>query len=708
MGVRSLAMVLSLSVCVDATAEQAVAPSPQDDTVIELPMVIVKGHYDNAVGTSDAASQGVIRGEVLEDIPSLRPGDALETVPGLVVTQHSGDGKANQYFVRGYNLDHGTDFALSVDGVPASMPTNAHGQGYADLNFMIPELVDHINYRKGPYFAESGDFASAGSADIQYRNSLDRNIADLALGSYGYGRALLAGSARLTSFGQPSALAPSGPILLGALELQHTNGPWTVPEELHKTNALLRLSDGTRAGGWSVDGAHYDASWNATDQVPLALIQSGQLGLYSGLSPSDGGNTGRDILSGEWRNADNDGFAKVSAYMEHYRLQLWSDFTFFEFRPATGDQFEQFEERNIIGGQVVRGWNRQLLEHESTTEVGLQIRHDNINVGLLNTVARIPFATVSNDQVSETEAGLYLQNTTAWNPWLRTLFGVRESSAVMSMTAHANPLNSGSASGARLSPKLSVILGPWAKTEFFINAGKGFHSNDARGVIDKIDPTTGGAASPVPTLVGSTGKEVGLRTETIAGLQSSLALWSLDSDSELAYNADSANGSSSPNGASTRTGVEWNNHWTPSDRFLFDADFAWTHARYAIMNDNGAAGNLIPNAVPKVAMLRAAINDAGPWSAGAETRYIGAYPLTQDGTQANPSAIVTSLRVRRKLAPDASLSLDALNVFNRKYMDIAYSQDYNVTQSPATLAPSGVTVHPGEPREFRVTMRFAF
>ena len=721
MRVALYAIVFSFGLSINAAQAQSEVNSPtdqtsprssQDTSVTELPLVIVKSHYDNAVGTSDAASQGVIRGEILEDIPMLRPGEALETVPGLVVTQHSGDGKANQYFLRGYNLDHGTDFATSIDGVPANMPTNAHGQGYCDVNFMIPELVDRINYRKGPYFAENGDFSSAGSADIQYRKSHDRNIADLTFGSYSYGRVLLAGSTRLTpSAQQPdgaSTLLHSGPVLLVAVELQHTNGPWTVPEELHKPNALVRLSDGTNAGGWSIDGGYYDASWNATDQVPLALIQSGQLGLYSGLSPSDGGKTGRDVISGEWHNTDDDGYTKASTYLQHSRLQLWSDFTFFEFRPVTGDQFEQFEDRNIIGGQVAKGWNHQFLGHESTTEVGFQVRHDNINVGLLNTIARIPFATVTNDQVSETEAGLHLQNTTTWNRWLRTLIGLRADDIVMDMTAYANPLNSGSASGKRVSPKLSVILGPWAKTEFFINAGRGFHSNDARGVIDKVDPTTGSAASSVPAFVGSTGKEIGLRTEAISGLQSSLALWSLDSDSELVYNADSTLGSSSPNGASKRTGFEWNNHWSPNRWFLFDADLAWTHARYAQMNDNGATGNLIPNSVPKVGLFRESLNNLGPWSTGLETRYIAAYPLTQDGSLTNPSAIVTNLRVQRKIAPDVSLSLDALNIFNREYMDIAYGQDYNATPTPATLVPMGVTVHPGEPREFRVTLKLKF
>jgi outer membrane receptor for monomeric catechols len=706
---------VSQAIAAPDTANQAASTVNAADQIPpanELAPVTIRGHYDNGVGTSDAASQGVVNGEILEDIPLLRPGEALETVPGLVVTQHSGDGKANQYFLRGYNLDHGTDFASSIDGVPANMPTNAHGQGYCDVNFMIPELVDHINYRKGPYFAENGDFSSAGSAGIEYRNKLDHNIADLTIGSYDYKRALFAGSTRLFSSAQQSdgasTLIPSGPILLGAVELQRTNGPWAVPEDLHKTNVLLRLSDGTKASGWSIDGIYYDASWNATDQVPLALIQSGQLCLYCGLSSTDGGNTGRDILSGEWHNADEAGYTKISAYLEHYTLQLWSDFTFFEFRPSTGDQFYQFENRDIVGGQAVKAWNLNWLGHESTTEIGLQVRHDNINVGLLNTVDRIPFATVTNDQVSETEAGLYLQNTDTWNPWLRTLIGLREDNVFMDMTANANSVNSGSASGNRVSPKGSVILGPWEKTEIFINAGEGFHSNDARGVIDKIDPTSGTAASPVPVLVSSTGKEIGIRTEAIPGLQTSLAWWSLDSDSELVYNADSTLGSSSPNGASKRTGIEWNNHWAPNDWFLFDADLAWTHARYAQMNDNGATGNLIPNAVPKVALFRESVNNLGPWSAGLETRYIGAYPLTQDGSLYNPDAIVTNLRVQRKLTPDVSLSLDVLNLFNREYMDIAYAQDYNPTPNPATFVATGATVHPGEPREFRATLKIKF
>lgn len=688
---------------VNAATEEDAAQPPAN-AVVTLPALMVKGHYDNAVGSSDAASQGVIRGDLLQDIPLLRPGEALETVPGMVVTQHSGDGKANQYFLRGYNLDHGTDFASNIDGVPVNMPTNAHGQGYCDLNFLIPELVDHIDYRKGTYFAGNGDFSSAGSADIYYRNSLDDNIAKLTFGSYKFERALLAGSIILTGPDQNSFK----PTLLGAVELEHENGPWTTPENLRKVNALARLSDGNFARGWSVDGIHYDATWNSTDQVPLELINSGQLGRFSALDPTDGGESGREILSGEWHNSDAAGYIRISTFFEHYRMRLWSNFTFNKLRPSTGDQFEQVDNRNIIGRQVAKGWNHTLLGNDSATELGLQFRHDNINVGLFNTSARTPFATVTNDKISETSFGLTAQNTTTWSTWLRTLTGMRKDFVSMNMTSYALPQNSGSASGSKFSPKFSMILGPWARTEFFISDGKGFHSNDARGVIDKWDSTQPGTpANPVPPLVSSLGKEIGLRTEAIKDLQSSLALWSLNSDSEIVYSADSAIGSTSANGASKRTGVEWNNHWIANPWLLVDADMAWTRAHYAKMNDNGSIGNLIPNTVSRVARFGVTIHDFGPWSAVAETRYIGSYPLSQDGSLTAPSSLVTNLRIGREISPKTTVSLDALNLFNRQYYDIAYQQDYRITPG-SPVVPSGITVHPGEPRQLRLTLKFNY
>ena len=705
---RRLGLAAAACAAFDHSFAQAAPPAPDPQgfdsiVVAQAQSVEIKGHYNNAVGTSDAASQGTISGERLTDLPLLRPGEVLQTIPGMVVVQHSGDGKANQYYLRGYNLDHGTDFSTSIDGVPVNMPTNAHGQGYTDLNFLIPELVSKIEYRKGPYFAEDGDFSSAGSAKIKYVDSLDHGLLNMTVGGDGYRRLLLAGSRPLD--GTPASPEPSGPRVLGALELETDNGPWTTPEGVRKFNGLVRLSDGTAAQGWSVDGVGYASHWTSTDQVPLELIQSGQLGRYSALDPTDGGKSSRAIVSGEWHRRDAAGYTNVSAYAQHYELTLWSDFTFFELRPATGDQFKQSESRNFFGGQAVHGWEHSLFGAESVTEAGLQVRHDHIDVGLYNTQARVTFQTVSNDRVGETEVGAYVQNTTAWLPWFRSLVGLRADHVDMRMDALQIPANSGKGSGSKLSPKLSLILGPWDKTELFANAGRGFHSNDARGVIDKIDSTTGAAASAVPALVASKGEELGLRTQIIPGLQTSLAFWRLDSDSELVYNSNSSIGSTEPNGASKRHGIELNNHFVVDDWLLVDADMAWTHARYADNNANGEEGNYIANAVGQVGLLGITLPHLGPWSAGLVTRFIGSYPLSQDGKLTAPSSVVSNLQVKRNLTPWCAVSVDVLNLFDRKFYDVAYEQDYRVSPT-SPVVPSGVTVHPGEPREFRVSLNF--
>jgi len=697
----------------ESQGQPATASSPTDSASpqTQAPSVEVIG-YRLYLGTSDAASQGEFSGELLDTRPLLRPAETLEYVPGLVVTQHSGDGKANQYFLRGYNLDHGTDLAGSVDGVPVNMPTNAHGQGYMDLNFLIPELVDYIDYRKGPYFPEYGDFSAAGAVDIYYRNSLDHDFAQLTGGSWGYKRALVAASKAVgqPSSGSSSILGSGTPTLLGAVEVLNENGPWNPPEDLNRFNGLLRLSDGSKAQGWSIDGIFYKAHWDSTDQVPLSLIESGQLGRFQALDPTDGGDSERAVLSGEWHSIDASGYSKALVYAEHYQLQLWSDFTFFENRCGVApnpnipcDQFEQFENRNFVGTKLARGWNHTLFAKESTTEVGLQVRHDEINVGLDNTQQRVVFQQVRDDLVSETATGVYVKNTTIWTPWLRSLVGLRGDRVDMDVNAQLTPQNSGTAYGQKLSPKLSLVFGPWAKTEYFINAGKGFHSNDARGVTQTIEPTDGSPATPVPALVSAKGAEVGARTEAIRNLQSSIAFWTLYSDSEVQYSADSDIGSTSPNGASRRYGVEWNNHWTPTRWLLFDLDLAWTHARYAYDNDNGEMGNFIPNAISKVASFGVTVIQ-GPWSGGLAMRYFGPYPLTQDGSQEAPASFTTNLRVQNQLSSHVAVALDVLNVFNRKNYDIVYGQDYQVSPtSPAV--PNGVTVHPAEPFQVRLTLK---
>ena len=695
---KPTAVLLTAAGCAVLPFHNAVA---QEAPATLATIVVTEPSYQG-IGISDSASAGVISGEEINALPLLRPADVLENIPGMVVTQHSGDGKANQYYLRGFNLDHGTDFATTVQGVPVNMPTNAHGQGYTDINYLIPELIDRVDFRKGPYFAQNSDFSSAGSADFYYKSRLDQNIANLTLGQYGYQRALFAGSTNLGPDADGNSNAAwQGPVLLGAFEAQRADGPWTNPEGLQKTNALLRLTNGTQASGWSLDAAYYSANWNATDQVPVALIESGQINRFGAIDPTDGGNTERIILGGEWHRQDAEGYVRANAFFQHYALNLWSNFTYFLDRPDTGDQFQQSENRNFAGGTLARGWNHKLFGNDSTTEAGFQIRYDMIRVGLTDTQARVPILSVTDDQVNQSLTSAYVQNTTRWLPWMRTVLGARLDYITMNSTSYALPENSGNAAAAHVSPKFSLILGPWERTEYFFNYGGGFHSNDARGVIYTVDPTTGAPAAQVPALVATTGMEVGLRTEIVDDVKTTLAFWSLDSGSELVFSADS--GTTTPNDASKRYGVEWSSEINLNRWVRINADFAWTQARYTSPNANGDVGNLIPNAVSQVGQLTATLQNLGPWSAGAQLRYIGAYPLTQDGSLTAPSSTILNLRAQYDFGPNVSLALDALNVLNRQYYDIAYAQDYRVSPtSPVVLG--GVTAHPGEPRQFRLTL----
>jgi outer membrane receptor protein involved in Fe transport len=662
--------------------------------VAQLDKVEITGrHYDNAVGTSDAASQGAIRAELLKSRPALRPGEVLEFVPGVIVTQHSGDGKANQYFLRGFNLDHGTDFATTVNGLPVNMPTHGHGQGYSDLNFLIPELVQRIQYRKGPYFAKSGDFASAGAADIAYLNQLDAPFAAVTLGQRGFRRAVAAGSADIRP----------GMQLLGAVELQHNNGPWRVPEGLRKSNAVLTLSGGNAAQGWSTSLMGYSARWTSTDQVPQRLIDAGTFngqpfGRFDSLDPSDGGQTHRNSLSGEWHRQTDAGMTRAAAYAIDYGLKLFSNFTYALERPVDGDQFSQQDKRKVYGLNVSHAFDHRLAGLPVRSELGLQLRHDRIRVGLFDTVARSITAVTRDDQVRETLLGVYGQSSVELTPWLRTIAGLRADHARFSVDSVSQAANSGRAGAHLLSPKFSVVMGPCAKTEFFFNAGRGFHSNDARGTTATIDPKTGDPVDRVPGLVASRGLELGARSEWIRGLESSLALWKLDFDSELVYVGDA--GATEPNRPSTRRGVEWNNRWNPLPWLLVDADLAWTHARFS---DTDPAGQRIPNSVDRVASIAVTARELGRWSSSLQWRYLGSGALTEDNSVRSKAAFTTNLRASRKLPHGGELTLDVFNLFDRRVNDIEYFYESRLKTEAVAIADRHV--HPAEPRTLRLSLK---
>ena len=653
----------------------------------ELEPTVVRGNYNNAVGTSDAASQGVVTSKLIENRSTLRPAEVLEFVPGIIVTQHSGDGKANQYFLRGFNLDHGTDFATFVDGMPVNMPTHAHGQGYSDLNWLIPELVDRLSYRKGPYGAEEGDFASAGVARIRLFDSLPRGLASVTVGENNYRRALLANSTKLAT-GQ----------WLYALEAAQNDGPWEHPEKFHRLNGVLRYSLAEGNTKSTLTAMAYAAHWNSSDQVPQSAVDSGLIGRFGTIDPSDHGRTKRFSVSYDLLHALDDGDFKLNAYAIQSELKLVSSFTYFLDDTVNGDQFEQAEQRKVVGLNTSRSWNTTLAGHDSTHTLGLQLRHDRIDpVGLY--AAKDGQRLPTNDRqatVHQTSLGLFAENATRWTPWFKSVVGWRadQLSAVVSQTTN---MSAGEKTASIATPKLSLIFGPWDKTEYFVNYGQGFHSNDARGVVSTV--------APAPALVRSKGFEVGLRSELIPGLQTSLALWQLKLGSELVFVGDA--GVTEATGASQRHGIELNNHYVATPWLLFDLDLAASHARFKdTQGDAPHSGRYIPGSVDTVASLGATVSDLGAWFGQFQLRYFGPRALIEDNSQRSKSTMLAYARVGYKITKDLKLSLDVFNLFDRQASDIDYYYESRV--SPTADAISDIHFHPVEPRTFRVTLSANF
>ncbi len=682
-------LALSVALCFGPVSVQSA--HAQSDTIAAprgvLAPVEIKGNYDNAVGSSDAASQGRISSRVLETRPAMRPGEVLEFIPGMIVTQHSSDGKANQYFLRGFNLDHGTDFQTSVDGIQVNMPTHGHGQGYTDLNFLIPELIDRIDYRKGPYGASTGDFGSAGSASLVLRDRLSAPFAQATLGANGYRRLLAAGSPMLAN----------GATLLGALEVQGNDGPWEVPEALRRFNAVLRYSQGSKAESFRATAMFYRARWTATDQIPERAVASGALGRFGSLDPTTGGATGRDSVSLEWRKTLADGSVRAQVYGLRYDLDLYSNFTYFQANPMAGDQFLQRDRRQVVGGQASRVWFGEFGARPTTTELGLQLRHDRIRVGLFDSQARQITQSVRDDRVLQTSAGLFAENTIAWTPWLRSVAGLRIDRFQWDVRGEPAQ-NSGRSSASLVSPKFSLIMGPWARTEFFANTGRGFHSNDGRATVIRVDPRTGEPVASVPGLVRTLGSEIGVRSEWLPGLQSSLALWQLDIGSELVFVGDA--GTTEPSRPSRRAGVEWNNRYVPRPWLLFDLDLAVSRARFT---QSAPEGDQIPGAVRRVASAAVSVRDIGPWSGSVQLRHLGARPLSEDGSVLARSTTLVNLRVAYRVSKGFDVSLDVFNLLGRKVNDVEY---YYASQLRGEAAPvDDRHFHPAESRVIRVTLR---
>jgi hypothetical protein len=586
------------------------------------------------LGTAATASEGVVADQELQLAPQYRPGQLLETVPGLIVTLHSGEGKANQYLLRGYNLDHGTDLATYVDGMPINQPTHAHGQGYTDLNFMIPELADQLSYTKGPYYANVGDFGAVGSVRVNYRDTIDDQIA-ATVGTLNYQRVFSAGS---------QAMANGN--LLAAAEIQHYDGPFTTPDDARKENVVLRYSEGDQSGGYSVTAMFYHQDWTNTTDIPLRAITDGLVSdRFGSLNPTDGGRAWRSSLSFNLHETEGPGQLLASAYLIDNQLHMWNDFTHYLVEPIHGDQEDQFEHRDAIGGQVSYTVPVPLGSMANEVNFGLLTRDDMLYVGRLPSENRVPLPATdappsfsNEDQVYLFAGAAWLQATTRWTSKLRTVLGFREDYQhgtdidylaalhAQSGAGYVGYTNAGTAQQALPQPKASIIYTPLETLEFYASAGRGFHSADLRGVNQDTSVDLG--LPHTPLLAKQEGQEVGLRATPRSNLTLTVAYYNLWQQSETIIDPDVGQDTAGP--PSRRYGYEINLTYQANRYLEVYASYSGNHTHFTRPFDDGTGhlGEYITDAPVATGSLALYLTNLGPWSGGLNYRYLGNYPLS--------------------------------------------------------------------------------
>lgn len=680
--VRTVPSLLALSIGVSS----AVSSADNENSEDAIETITVHGRALKLIGDTKAASSGVVGYADFEDRPFSRVGELVEVIPGAVATQHSGEGKANQYFLRGFNLDHGTDFSAHVDGVPVNLRTHGHGQGYLDLNFVIPEIVERVDYRKGPYSPETGDFSSAGSAQYSTYEQMDQSFVEFTIGEFGYYRGV----------GASSLEVADDTTLLFALEGAKHNGPWVLDQNLEKINVFSKLTHRTPNWHLNLTASAYDSSWSATDQVPERAIENGTIDRFGFIDGDLGGDTTRLSLSLQARHQDPAGTStEISAYAVSYDFSLFSNFTFFLDDPINGDEFEQIDERSYYGGSVT---HERQLDDQFTLRVGAEGRFDNItDVGLFRTAARQRLSTVRRDRVDQLSLSAWGEVQIHLTDRLRATAGLRADYYDADVGAISLPANSGSADDSLLSPSFALAWRASENIEFYANYGQGFHSNDVRGATISVDPNSGEPVDPVPILVRSKGAEFGARFE-YERITATVALFTLDLASELVFVGDA--GTTEANDASTRYGVETSLFWRPNDWLVLDASAAWTDAEFDISGDE----TRIPGAVKRV-LGGGMTAKLEPWTISARLRHFGAAPLIEDGSVFSEPTTLLNLAVTYDWRP-VTLTFELLNVFDANDADISY---FFASQLPGETSPvEDIHFHPVEPRQVRASLRYSF
>ena len=634
--------------------------------------IVVFGRAEAKIGVAQAASEGSIAGSDLLVRPLLRVAELLEAVPGMIAAQHSGSGKANQYFLRGFNLDHGSDFTTYIDDVQMNFRTHGHGHGYLDLNGLIPEIIDREDYRKGPYRADGGDFALAGAAYMHTIEAFDAPWASAEAGSDGWRRVAAGGTFK----------AGEGDLTLAG-QAKTYNGPWEKAENLRHLSGFMKYARPTGLGQLDLSVHAYSGRWDPTEQIPERIVGSAICAdVFCAPDPTAKGRTTRLIadaqLSGDgWRG-------NVSA-----QFCDWSMFSNPTYANADGSsaQIRQFDRRWVFTAKAENTWRPA---DGLSLILGTEGRYDAIgDVGVENTAARTFVASLGAYQVGEFSAAGYAE--VAWQPFeaLRINAGLRGDTYhydVRARNPEAAALGEGSGDASLISPKLGIALRATPRLELYANWGQGFHSNDVRGAV---------TATPVPVLVKGTGKELGGRLE-FGKFNLTATYWWLDVGSELRFIGDS--NAVEPSGASHRHGYELVAFWRPAPWLALDANFTASHARY----DNG---DYIPNAFDNAGQIGASLV-FDKWEASARLRHLGGYPLIEDNSVRDRGSNVLNLRGAWKPGR-FEVYAEVLNLLDSRDKDIAYFYQSFIPKFD-TAPVEGRLSRVVEPRTFRVGTKLRF
>ena len=648
-----------------------------------LEEVTVTGRKKVLVGEARSASEGVISQVDIYKRPVQRPGDILEAVPGLIVTQHSGSGKSNQLYLRGFNLDHGTDFATWIDGMPVNMRSHGHGQGYTDINFLMPEIIEEMSFVKGPYHSEIGDFSSAGGVHIQTIDQLDKKSIKVGLGENGFNRILAMGSKKIES-----------EVITGALELQGYDGPWIdITEDVNKVNGFFKFARNNELGKRSITAMIYDNEWNSADQIPSRAISEGIIDDFGSLDKTLGGSTRRMSLSSEYSHDHKTNKVVWRSYIIGYELDLWSNFTYLLDDPVGGDQFKQKDKRTIFGGSYENLW---VGNTESFTEhrFGIDFRHDAVDeVGLYRSREREIMGPIREDQVDESSISSFYEMSFDLRSSWRAVLGIRADAFKFKVNSKDYNLTDDD-SDFILSPKASIAYAFSDNNEMYFSYGNGFHSNDARGVITFRDPITEEILSPADPLVKSTGFEWGIKALINEQLNTSLAVWSLELDSELLFVGDAGN--TEANRPSKRWGIEFNNLWSINEIWSLEADFAYSNAKF---NDDDLENRSVPGSLKNVASGILSAEYPSGFFASFSFRYFGEVPLIEDGSIKSEGSTYANLALGW-LMDDWQVQLDILNIFDSNDHDVDYFYASRLAGEPAN-GYEDIHYHIFEPRQIR-------